>query len=152
MNADPETFCYRLTPYKTRTVVYCGQFLHFLASTTDASFYDIEDAQFPPHRWCPLSFDHSGGVSNVNIFAGEEYLAGQGRPWIAQLGLNGYCDEWDTEVAQGLTGDFGILIALIASSCRAYDLDGILTVDRAWHQHRWRGHSRDHGSMQRKPT
>lgn len=148
MEADASTVCDFLDPYKTSTVVYCDPWLQFRAVPYDASSYDVESTGYP--RWHCLSFTHYEGISRVGIAGTAQYLAGGGQDWINQLGLSTYCNDNDNSQSQGLTGDLGILIALIAFSCRANDLDKILMSDKAWHRYRWSGHNRRHGSMQQK--
>jgi hypothetical protein len=124
---------------------YCDQMLQFQVAVSDPTQHNMVDAEAPYHRWYRLSFHNEGGVSRVDIAGNEYYLYGEGTSWAAQLGLETYCYEGES-ASQGLAGNLGILIALIAFSSWPGSLDDVLMCDKAWDRYRWNGHPYQHGS------
>ena len=139
-----------LTNYKTKSVFWCGKRVGFVTAEVDASLKNVEEEEPPLDRWRDLQFcsdPKEPGLSRI-INAGESYLAGTGAGWITSLGLGSY-DEGESyhlPKATGLGGDVPTLIAIMAFSCRAQDLEDMFIKDRAWRRGQWKGHKRTPGS------
>jgi len=137
--------------HKCRTMFYANNFHHFRVAEGDTTSYDMDTAEFPYNRWWPLTFDNNDqAVSSVNISAESNVLAGSAgnaRNFVHQLGLQPYVNLElpPVPVTSGLAGCLAILVGLVAFSCGRPDLHRILLQDRAWRDHRWRGHTRDSG-------
>lgn len=145
-DTDYESTFPSLTPYRTATVFYCDQWLHFQVAVIDPSRHNMATAEDHLHRWYRLTFHHDAGISRVDIAGPEVTLSGTAAHWASPLGLDPYCPNSDTVASRGLAGDISILIALIAFSCSSDDLQQVLLNDEAWHHNNWRGHNYHHGS------
>lgn len=114
----------------------------------DPSTFHIATAEVPRNRWWPLTFQHepeNRNLSRVQESAEEQYLAaGRGLRWISELGLDAYAHRHSPQNG-GLSGNLAVVVGLVAFSCPASELDNVLLTDVAWHDSRWRGHSRGDG-------
>lgn len=117
-----------------------------MVATGDASTRDMEDADEPHNRWWPLTFEHDGTISRVVESGENQYLAGSGPAWIADLGLDSHVPR-HAPPAGGLSGNLAILFGIIAMSCPARHFNNVLVADRALRHHRWLGHGRGDGRM-----
>lgn len=133
-----------LSYYRTTTVFWCNQWTQFLTADGDVSTRNMATAAAPNNRWFPLTFNHEGALSQVNAAVEEQYLAGTDAGWISALGLTSHNNHHAPQSA-GLAGNLPTVIALIAFSCQAHELNDVLLHDRAWRRHDWRGHNRAHG-------
>ena len=123
---------------------YCNPFDHFLAAEGDASASDIADAPFPNNRWYTLNFHHQSTLSRLDLGGGEPYLAGNGRRFIDQLGINSWRNpEPDAPTSTGLAGNLALLIGLVVFSCKSHNMDNVLR--NVWRAYEWRGHNHSHG-------
>ena len=134
--------------HTTSSVFYCDQMLPFHVGVCDPTRHNMAELEQPYHRWYPLSFHNNPGISRVDIAGTDYYLPGAGTTWVTPLGLDNYCyaNNLGTPTPQGLAGNLGILIALIAFSCEPEHLDQVLTYHRAWDNYRWTDHPYQHGS------
>jgi hypothetical protein len=134
-----------LEAYNTKTIFWCNSFEQFQTANGTANTRDMEESDHPDNRWWPLTFRHDGALSRVEESSQDGGLAGTRREWIGQLGLNAY-NNYGAPRSTGLAGQLPIVIALIAFSCRARDLNRVLITDQAWGGYRWAGHHRPDGS------
>jgi len=143
--------------YHTATIIWCNPFYQFLVTQGDASIpidADMEDEEESDGeeekaviQWYPINFHHHETLSRIDYAADSQYLAGNQRNFIAELGLTSYqCQDDDAPVSGGISGNLAILIGLIAFSCTRQELRHVLINDQAWRGYRWRGHQRPTGS------
>jgi hypothetical protein len=132
--------------YRAATVFYCNNFDKFFTTQGDASTRDIATAD-PEYQWQPLTFLHQNNNSHVEYAGDQEHLAVTEASWINQLMPNVYRRDESIEGPNfgGLSGILSIVIALVAFSCRAQDLDNVLRTQRAWRGRRWVPHNRRSG-------
>jgi len=142
--------------YHTATIIWCNPFYQFLVTQGDASIpidADMEDEEESDGeeekaviQWYPINFHHHETLSRIDYAADSQYLAGNQRNFIAELGLTSYqCQDDDAPVSGGISGNLAILIGLIAFSCTRQELRHVLINDQAWRGYRWRGHQRPTG-------
>lgn len=139
-----------LTVYKTVTMFWCNPFVQFMTAMGDATMYDIATSAYPRNRWWPLTFRHEGAISRVDM-GREPLLATEDSAWADSFGLASHANHnaKDNIGKAGLAGDLAIIVALIAFTCAADDLEDVLLKDQAWRYHVWRGHTRHHGRKSR---
>ncbi|KAH7389025.1 hypothetical protein BKA64DRAFT_128083 [Cadophora sp. MPI-SDFR-AT-0126] len=144
MTATENSPSQQLTTYCTRTVFWCDPWAQFMFATGDASTRDMENSTHPHNHWRHLTFENDGPVSRIVESGENQYLAGSGSAWIADLGLTSHVHR-HAPAAGGLSGSLAITLGIIAMSCPASSFDTMLVMDRAWRHHRWRGHRRGDG-------
>jgi hypothetical protein len=135
-----------LSAYKSVTMFWCNPFVQFMTAMGDVTMYDIVTSVYPRNRWWPLTFRHDGAISRVDM-GREPLLATEDSAWANSFGLASHANyNAEKEIGKaGLAGDLAIIIALIAFTCAADDLEDVLLKDQAWRHYEWRGHNRHHG-------
>ncbi|KAH7323996.1 hypothetical protein BKA65DRAFT_481778 [Rhexocercosporidium sp. MPI-PUGE-AT-0058] len=130
--------------YKATTMFWCNPFYHFMVASGDATTRNL-DSSVPEDTWYAINFHHDEDLSRVDYVANQD-LVGNGRDFIADLGLNVYRNtDQDAPRSGGLAGNLAILIGLVAFSCKRRDLNEVLVRDRAWRGYRWHGHNHSNG-------
>ncbi|KAK0123984.1 hypothetical protein ONS95_008972 [Cadophora gregata] len=130
--------------YKATTMVWCNPFYQFMVAAGDATTRNIADT-VPGDTWYAINFHHEDALSRLD-YVGNQYLAGNDRSFIRQLGLSAYENpDEDAPRSSGLAGNLAMLIGLVAFSCKRRDLDRVLLTERAWRGNRWHGHNHSHG-------
>jgi len=146
--ADPNR--YPLERYSAATVFFANPFMKYRTATGDATARDLyQEGEI----WHHLRFHHVGlyrNISYVDHAGSEDYVAGASSmcPWHKQLIPQAYesQDEDERFLSGGLAGKLSLLIALVAFSCSADELDIVLLRDGAWRNRNWIRHDRRTGS------
>lgn len=139
----------KLDYYNSASMMYCNNFLKFMAARGDVTARDIFEME---DEWLPLMFDHNPNhVSYLRTAGQHKHLAAPGhKDWLKQLLPVAY--DYNTDIRRhkpvpksgGLTGDLPLIIGLVAFSCMTpEELDKVLREQRSWRNGRWHKHDYD---------
>jgi hypothetical protein len=132
-------FTYTLQPYKSYTVCDCGPFLPRIFTDVDAMSTNLADVMAPSDRYHAVHFEAFGGISYANN-VGVKHVASRNASWVGSLVPNAYRNIIADIPSQGLGGDLGIILGLMALTQRPGDTDDAFR--RYWNGNRWSGQIR----------
>ncbi|KAG9240437.1 hypothetical protein BJ878DRAFT_292198 [Calycina marina] len=137
--------------YRSATTFFCNRSDKFFTTRGHAGLKEIRYLG-PEDGWTPLTFTHENGISYVGQGYEHQHTAVRRASWIDSLLPKSYrCEENGPASNEGgLSGLLEIIIALVAFSCSARDLNNVLLHDNAWRGHDWRPHGRQHGRKPRR--
>lgn len=139
----------RFTPlvyYNSASMMFCGNFLKFMAARGDVTARDIVRME---DDWWPLMFDHHANyVSYLRTAGQHKQLAAPGHSeWLKSLLPKAYDYDVDNREGRaipksgGLAGDLPLIIGLVAFSCSPGKLDSVLREAKSWRGDRWIKHA-----------
>lgn len=124
--------------YKTTTVFDCGSSHPCVFTESDMTATDLQSGPWPEKKLWPLAFKKEGdGVSRV-VRGGAKQAAGSDASWVGTLVPEIYKNqEEDAKPSQGLGGDLGPLLGLMALSEPAGRGDDAFKYH--WQHCQWKG-------------
>ncbi|KAI0123348.1 hypothetical protein BJ170DRAFT_687361 [Xylariales sp. AK1849] len=132
-----------LDVYSTFTVFNCGPFLPSIWSSGDVTVNSSDTFT----GWHALHFCHADGVSQASPNGSKKVVAGKNADFIdvilPRIFKNEYKNDIDrpekeTPPSQGLAGELGLVIGLLALSQKRGKID-LAFHENHWRQNRWTG-------------